>query len=81
MTDGGNLTSRMSVSLAFVDKTTQPYFENNMWTTVFTENQTGLEELRLVPEAKDRKNIGIQSDELEFEVYYYIDGMFFISFI
>lgn len=73
--DGGNLRSDfLSISFAFVDKTSEPYFDNNMWRTVFTENQTGLEEFKIIPEAIDPKNFGIQNGELEFGIFYYLDG-------
>lgn len=75
--DGGNLRSgKMTVFLAFVDKTSEPYFESNNWSTSFTENQTGLDEFRVFPEAFDSKNVGVSAEEFEFEIYYYLDGKF-----
>ncbi|XP_070502052.1 cadherin-AgCad1-like isoform X3 [Chironomus tepperi] len=75
--DGGNWRSdSLSISFAFVDKTSEPYFENNEWITIFTENQTGLEEFRIIPEAIDPKNFGIQNGELEFDVFYYLDDSY-----
>lgn len=73
--DGGNFKSEsLTVSLAFVDKTSEPYFVENTWRTKFTENETGLEESIIIPEAIDPKNFGIQNGDLEFKVYYYLDS-------
>ena len=78
--DGGNYRSDyLSVSFAFVDKTSEPSFGNNTWRTVFTENQTGLEEFKIIPEAIDPKNIGIQNDELEFKIFYHLDSKLYIK--
>ncbi|KAL7052776.1 hypothetical protein ACKWTF_005003 [Chironomus riparius] len=75
--DGGNYRSDyLSVSFAFVDKTSEPSFDYNTWRTVFTENQTGLEEFQNIPEAIDPKNIGIQNGELEFKIFYYLDDSY-----
>lgn len=79
--DGGNFKSEsLTVNFVFVDKSSEPYFVNNTWRTKFTENQTGLEESILVPEAFDPKNFGIQYGDLEFKVYYYLDCKIFKSF-
>jgi hypothetical protein len=73
--DGGNLRSdRLATVITFVNPNSEPYFENNQWSTVFTENSLGLEEMRLIPEAIDAKNIGMSEGEEMFQIYYYIDG-------
>lgn len=41
---------------------------------LITENVTGLEEIRYIPEADDPKNIGIENDEDKFAIYYFIDS-------
>lgn len=44
-----------------------------MLVILITENVTGLEEWRLIPEAIDPKNIGIENDDDKFTIYYFID--------
>lgn len=39
-----------------------------------TENSTGLEERRTIPEALDPKNIGIENEDDKFAIYYFIDS-------
>lgn len=73
--DGGNLRSdTMDVIATFVNPSSEPYFENHNWTTKFTENATGFEEFKIIPESIDPKNIGIEEGEEKFEVFYFIDG-------
>jgi hypothetical protein len=60
--------------LAFIDRASEPYFENNEWNTIFTENSTGLEELRIVPEAIDVKNEGVTNENELYQIFYFIDG-------
>ncbi|KAG5678221.1 hypothetical protein PVAND_007913 [Polypedilum vanderplanki] len=72
--DGGGLISeRIYLTLAFIDRNSQPYFENQEWKTSFTENVTGLEEIRFIPHAIDVKNEGLTSDDDLFQIYYFID--------
>lgn len=49
--------------------TSDPIFNSKEWATDFTENEEGLSEIRIIPEAEDPKNIGNL-----YEIYYYIDG-------
>jgi hypothetical protein len=64
------------LSLAFIDRASEPYFENNEWSERFTENITGLDEFRQIPEAKDVKNVGVTNDDELFQVFYYIDDTY-----
>lgn len=74
-TDGGLLSDRVNnVRLSFVNKTGEPYFISNSWSTDFTENIEGRDEFRLIPEAIDPKNVEVVNEEDLFAVYYFIDG-------
>lgn len=41
---------------------------------LITENVTGLAERRIMPEAIDPKNIGIENEDDKFIIYYFIDS-------
>lgn len=51
----------------FVNRTSNPIFEVQVFETDFTENEEGLSEVRIIPKAIDPKN---------FTIYYYIDRKF-----
>lgn len=73
--DGGNLRSdKTNLTLVFVDKSVEPHFEPNEWSTIFTENITGLDEIRQIPIATDPKNFGVVNYDELFAIFYFIDG-------
>lgn len=74
-TDGGGRTSEWTnnLTLVFVDITGDPVFEVPDWETDFTENSTGLSEMRTLPYAIDPKNVGIEDPTLLAPIYYFID--------
>lgn len=75
-TDGGERSDRVnSIKISFVNKTGEPYFTPNTWTTNFTENVEGREEVRVVPSATDPKNVDVVNENDKYQVYYFIDGM------
>lgn len=39
-----------------------------------TENVNGMVEQRIIPEAMDPKNVGIEDESLLIDVFYFIDG-------
>ena len=83
-TDGGGLRSNLvnNVAIVFVNMSSVPYFDDtNEWTVRFTENTTGLDEIRILPEALDPKNVGVVNEEDRYEIYYFIDGEFESSLI
>lgn len=45
------------------------------------ENDLGLKETRYIPEAKDRKNDGVNNEEDKFPIYYFIDRILILRFI
>lgn len=73
--DGGSRSSTgNTVRISFVNKTGEPYFISNSWTTDFTENDEGKDELRLIPVAIDPKDVDVVNEEEKFKIYYFIDG-------
>lgn len=75
------MTDRVNnVRLSFVNKTGEPYFTPNSFSTSFTENIQGRDESQTIPEAIDPKNAEVINPEDLFTVYYFIDGNFLISF-
>ncbi|KAJ6639917.1 Cadherin-23 [Pseudolycoriella hygida] len=73
--DGGLRTSEWAtrVQFSFIDLTGQPYFDFFVFNTDFTENTTGLEEWRIMPEAIDPKNVGNEGGD---PIYYFIDTQY-----
>lgn len=51
----------------FVNRTSNPIFEVQEFETDFTENEKGMEEVRVIPNAVDPKL---------YEIYYFIDRKF-----
>lgn len=73
--DGGLANDRVTnIRISFVNKTGEPYFVPNTWTTDFTENVEGRDEIRVIPEAIDPKNVDATNAEDIFQIYYFIDG-------
>jgi hypothetical protein len=74
-TDGGLRSDRVNnVRVSFVNKTGEPFFTPNIWTTNFTENVEGRDEFRMIPMALDPKNIDVVNEEDKYQIYYFIDG-------
>lgn len=65
-----------NLRISFVNKTGEPYFIPNVWSTDFTENIEGNDEIRVFPAAIDPKNVEVINDEDLFTIYYFIDGSF-----
>jgi hypothetical protein len=63
-----------NVRISFVNKTGEPYFTETTFATDFTENEEGMTETRLIPEAVDPKNLDVINEEDKFQIYYFIDG-------
>lgn len=70
--DNGNppLTSSIDVNIRFYDPESLPYFPDGqrVLQIQFTENVTGLEETKTIPQAS--YNYGEDEEELDFEIYY-----------
>lgn len=74
-TDGGERSDRVNnVKISFVNKTGEPFFTPNVWSTDFTENVEGREESRMIPAAMDPKNVDVVNEEDKYQIYYFIDG-------
>uniref|UniRef100_T1GDX8 Cadherin domain-containing protein n=1 Tax=Megaselia scalaris TaxID=36166 RepID=T1GDX8_MEGSC len=73
--DGGLRSQTLNnLKIVLVDKNSSPVFEDNVLLTNFTEHGTGLKEERIIPEAIDPKNEGIdEANEDYYQVYYFID--------
>lgn len=64
-----------NVRIAFVNKTSEPLFtSNSVWTTNFTENDEGKDEIREIPAAFDPKNLDVNNDEDKYKIFYFIDS-------
>ncbi|XP_049789609.1 cadherin-23-like [Schistocerca nitens] len=50
-----------------------PIFSNPQWTTSFPENSSGINEIRIIPEATDPNNENLDEDDQQ-AIYYYIVG-------
>lgn len=80
--DNGNpaLTASVTLNIRFYDPDSLPYFPENqrLLHIQFTENVTGLEESKSIPQAS--YNFGEDEEDWEFEVYYLLldgdDGLF-----
>lgn len=64
-----------NVRFSFVNTTGEPFFTTNAWTTDFTENEEGMEEVRQIPEATDPKNADVINENDKYPIYYFIDSM------
>lgn len=62
------------MKISFVNKTGEPFFTPNVWSTDFTENVEGREESRIIPAATDPKNVDVVNEEDKYQIYYFIDG-------
>lgn len=65
------------MKISFVNKTGEPFFAEYLgipWTTDFTENVEGREEVRTIPEATDPKNVDVVNENDKYLIYYFIDG-------
>ncbi|XP_055387679.1 fat-like cadherin-related tumor suppressor homolog [Condylostylus longicornis] len=78
--DGGGLTSdSQHLRIFVIDMNGSPYFdpaynEETPFNTNFTEGEKGLlKEYRIIPEAIDPKNNGIEKEEDKIKIYYYLD--------
>ncbi|XP_053698518.1 cadherin-23-like [Sabethes cyaneus] len=71
--DGGNLLAEpVKVVIVFVDMTGEPAFEITVFDTDFTENELGLQEIRIIPAAVDPKNAELPPEDHK-NVFYFID--------
>ncbi|XP_037943087.1 protocadherin Fat 3-like [Teleopsis dalmanni] len=77
-TDGGGSSSEdiRNLKIVFVDMLGNPMFLEREFYTNFTENDDGLTEERLIPEAFDPKNEGLNLDEEPYKLYYFIEETF-----
>lgn len=74
--DGDFKNSGVAINfkVSFVNKTGEPFFEQNGWTTNFTENDEGRNEFRMIPHAVDTKNVDVVIEDEKVQIYYFIDG-------
>lgn len=74
---GGKSAEPVNIVIAFINMTGEPEFqpEDSPWDTDFTENEEGMEEERIIPEAIDPKNAELPPGEHN-NVFYFIDASY-----